>query len=375
MQLELLNKILVFVINASAIIMGAVVYFKNRKGVLNQVFILTLFLMLAWVDFAYAPRVIGHAYPHEALLLLKIAWFITPLFFASLYFLADLLVNGVEFRVMGVFVAMAAVIDALLVADGSYVVSGIRFQDVPVSIDYGRGIFIYLGIVTLIIFATIYVIYKQYYYSTKDNRRKLQYFIIGLTIFYIQNIIFNISLPIFFHVSQWYWLGDYSTLVVLVFIAIAIVRHQLFEVKVVLTALVVLVASMLLLLDVVLFSNGSTLFVKAFILLLFIVLGVYLVKIEIREIRRREEIQALSTQLAAANKQLKSLDALKTEFLSIATHQLRTPLTGIKGYISMIADGDFGEVKPEQKKVLDDVLDNTEKLVQDRKSTRLNSSH
>ena len=88
-----------------------------------------------------------------------------------------------------------------------------------------------------------------------------------------------------------------------------------------------------------------------------------MVKIEIREIRRREEIQALATQLAAANKQLKSLDALKTEFLSIATHQLRTPLTGIKGYISMIADDDFGEVKPEQKKVLDDVLDNTEKLV------------
>ncbi len=60
--------------------------------------------------------------------------------------------------------------------------------------------------------------------------------------------------------------------------------------------------------------------------------------------------------LNVANEKLKGLDKLKTEFLSLASHQLRSPLTAIKGYTSMLLDGSFGEVGPKQKEAIDRVF-------------------
>ncbi|MDD4290421.1 MAG: HAMP domain-containing sensor histidine kinase, partial [Patescibacteria group bacterium] len=52
----------------------------------------------------------------------------------------------------------------------------------------------------------------------------------------------------------------------------------------------------------------------------------------------------------------RQLDQAKSEFLSIDSHQLRTPLTGIKGYLSMMLDGDFGKFSAKQNSVLRDVF-------------------
>lgn len=43
-------------------------------------------------------------------------------------------------------------------------------------------------------------------------------------------------------------------------------------------------------------------------------------------------------------KKIKEVDQMKDEFISIASHELRTPVTGIRGYVSMILDGSFGKV-------------------------------
>ena len=48
----------------------------------------------------------------------------------------------------------------------------------------------------------------------------------------------------------------------------------------------------------------------------------------------------------------KTLQRLKTDFISIAAHQLRTPLTAIEWAVKMILDGDAGELNPEQRKLL-----------------------
>lgn len=70
----------------------------------------------------------------------------------------------------------------------------------------------------------------------------------------------------------------------------------------------------------------------------------------------------LYEELANANEKLKSLDALKTEFLSLASHQLRSPLTAIKGYASMVLEGDFGEINPQAKDAVERVFQSTMNL-------------
>ena len=63
-----------------------------------------------------------------------------------------------------------------------------------------------------------------------------------------------------------------------------------------------------------------------------------------RNLKLYNTLQGANAELQDANTRLRELDKAKSEFLSIASHQLRTPISAIKGYLSMIIDGDFGKV-------------------------------
>jgi len=55
------------------------------------------------------------------------------------------------------------------------------------------------------------------------------------------------------------------------------------------------------------------------------------------------------TSLTSYNKKLRDLDKQKTEFVGLASHQLRTPNSAIYGYTSMLLDGDFGEMNEDMR--------------------------
>lgn len=75
------------------------------------------------------------------------------------------------------------------------------------------------------------------------------------------------------------------------------------------------------------------------------------------------EVKKATSELRVANQKLKKLDQAKTEFLSITSHQLRTPLSGIKGYMSMLIDGDFGKYSDEQGDVMGRVKSEVDRLI------------
>lgn len=76
-----------------------------------------------------------------------------------------------------------------------------------------------------------------------------------------------------------------------------------------------------------------------------------------------QKLKTTNRKLVIANERLKELDKLKSEFISIASHQLRGPLTVIKGYISMILEESFGKVNSDIKKALNDVYYSNEKMI------------
>ena len=59
----------------------------------------------------------------------------------------------------------------------------------------------------------------------------------------------------------------------------------------------------------------------------------------------------------------KMIDKLKSDFISIAAHQLRTPLSAVKWIIKMILDGDLGEMNEEQKKMLFKGYQSNERII------------
>ena len=76
-----------------------------------------------------------------------------------------------------------------------------------------------------------------------------------------------------------------------------------------------------------------------------------------------EENQKVLQQLKKANSRLKELDHTKDEFISMASHQLRTPLTTIKGYLSMVLEGDVGPVSKNERKMIQQAFDSAEQMV------------
>lgn len=66
----------------------------------------------------------------------------------------------------------------------------------------------------------------------------------------------------------------------------------------------------------------------------------------------QQKVDEATHKLRQANARLKELDVTKDEFISMASHQLRTPLTSIKGYLSMIVEGDAGRITSQQKEFI-----------------------
>lgn len=58
------------------------------------------------------------------------------------------------------------------------------------------------------------------------------------------------------------------------------------------------------------------------------------------------------------------IDKAKTEFVSLASHQLRTPLTTISWYTEMILKGDVGKVVPSQKKYLEKIYAGNHRMIE-----------
>ncbi|MCX6740649.1 MAG: ATP-binding protein [Candidatus Parcubacteria bacterium] len=77
----------------------------------------------------------------------------------------------------------------------------------------------------------------------------------------------------------------------------------------------------------------------------------------------KDEVDKATKELRTANIQLKKLDEAKSDFISIASHQLRTPLTAIIGYISMIKQGDFGKVPAYMEQPIDRVFLSTDRII------------
>ena len=66
----------------------------------------------------------------------------------------------------------------------------------------------------------------------------------------------------------------------------------------------------------------------------------------------QEKVDIATAKLKKSNARLRKLDKAKDDFLSIASHQLRTPLTVVRGNVSLVAEGTMGPVSEEAKEVL-----------------------
>ena len=77
---------------------------------------------------------------------------------------------------------------------------------------------------------------------------------------------------------------------------------------------------------------------------------------------RPDEIGDLHRSFRSMTAQLAELDRLKAEFVSVASHELKTPLSVIRGYSALLRDGIYGPLSDSQAKTLGSIIDQTDRL-------------
>jgi signal transduction histidine kinase len=67
---------------------------------------------------------------------------------------------------------------------------------------------------------------------------------------------------------------------------------------------------------------------------------------------RRDEFGRLAQSYQEMSRQLAELDKLKAEFVSVASHELKTPINVVLGYLQLLDEGVYGELNPKQRETI-----------------------
>jgi signal transduction histidine kinase len=194
-------------------------------------------------------------------------------------------------------------------------------------------------------------------------KKQFLFILIGSLITFPLYIIFNFILPVIFDNSRFVPLAAVFTLPFIFFTSYAILKHKLFNIKVAGVAILVFLLSVITFFEIVLIRDINLIIYRLSIFILILSLGTLLIRGVMKEIEQKEKLIKLNQKLQLEYKKADKLSKTKSEFISIASHQLRTPLTAIKGYISMIIDGTYGKLTEEIKKPMENVYKSNQRLI------------
>ncbi len=197
--------------------------------------------------------------------------------------------------------------------------------------------------------------------ADKVKRNQVAFTALGLVLFFVT---FSATDYVATSLGQ-YYIGLYGLFVLPVFLGLivySIVRYRAFNIGILgaqalVATLVALVGSQFFFIQTL---TSRVLNSVTFILVLFF--GYLLVKSVKREVEARKYLEKLTYDLGVANARLKELDKQKTEFVSFATHQLRSPLTAMKGYSSLILEGDYGEISTDLRGAIEKIHESSNTL-------------
>ena len=358
----MISYILIISILALDLFLGLLAYFKNSKNKNNRAFLWVSFWTAVWIasNFLENEPIIKN----YASFLLKLDFASAAILAYSFFFFCINFPRNLKIFLWQRIILISPALAFFILSFSSLIIKNFSFSDSTIQFDRGVLYWVYaLFIIVYVFLGSLSLVFR---FRKLKGLEKIQtfYIILGFTLSGVVAISINLILTQILIIStEIYRLGIYGILFFIIFTTYALIKHHLMNIKVILTEILVGLVGLVFLIDLLLSESFYLIILKICILVVFVYLGVSLIRSVLREIEMAERVKRAYDVEKHAHQERKRLDAAKNQFIMASQHHLRTPLTSMRGYLDLLLGGTYGKISPKVREILKRFNLSSERLI------------
>jgi signal transduction histidine kinase len=338
------------------LILGFIIFFKDRESATNKLFLYFSIVGASWGIFNYLSYKVTD--PFFSLLMVRFVMFFAT-YQASLFFLLTFVFPKKKFEVplwvkrfyIPIMVFISLLTLSPFVFSGVVVNPGGTPQPQPAP-----GIVLFALTAVSSVVGGVVLLLLRIKHSKDQSRLQFVFLLTGVLIMFVLIIIFNFFFVTFLNISTFIPYSGIFILPFAVFTFYAIARHQLLNIRIVGTEVLVLLLLVVTLFQTIYSASAFELIFNIIVFIALLVVSLLMIKSVIHEQKQRDSLEELTLKL-------KEMDKQKNEFISVAAHELRGPLSVIKGYLSLALEGDGGKIPKNACEYLDSAFNSANRMV------------
>lgn len=319
--------------------LGLFIFFKNPKLLISRVLLFISISFSLWTFFDLILWATDK--PHQTIFLWSIVNLIEVLLYAACLYFLQVFIDGKDTSVRNKIFIAALMLPIIFLTPTS-----LALQEYDLSncdrdaVEGPLARYGYLVEIVYVLWMAVFAMESIRRNKNPESRKKILLISLGMLLFLITfswgNIVGSFSDD--WRLPQW---GLFGMPIFIAFLGYLIVKFRAFNIKIFATQ--ALVWTLWIMIGAVLFvaQSDATRIIVILTEIIAIAFGFMLIRSVKREVEQREYLEKISKELASANDQLRVLDKQKNEFLSFASHDLKSPIALIKQFASLVYDGTY----------------------------------